>query len=52
MFAVAVLLMPCKNAIVDQDFARHSIADISCGGTFANFSERSNHSWVTKSNAF
>lgn len=52
MFVVTVSLMQCNNAIVDHDFARISIAHISYGGTFANFSDYSNQPCVTESNAF
>ena len=31
---ITVSLVPCNNAIADQDFSRRSIAHISCGGTF------------------
>ena len=45
-------LMICDVMVVVQDFARLSIADVNCGGTFANFNERSNQSWVAESKAF
>lgn len=52
MFVVTVSLVPCNNAKVDQDFISFSVADISCGGTFANFNEHSNQSWMAESKSF
>ena len=47
-----VSFVPCNDAIVAQCFVSFSIADINCGGTLANFNERSSHSCVTESKAF
>ena len=52
MSVITVSLVPCNDAIADQDFSRRSIAHISCGGTFSNFNKRSNQPWMTKSKTF